>query len=89
VELFEVKLNELLKEFPKLFKDLSGVGLMRGVTVADDITVGDLVSVANQNGVLLVKSGRNRLRFLPPLTVTDSEVDEGFKRLKDGFKKAF
>jgi acetylornithine aminotransferase len=89
VELFEVKLNELLKEFPNIFKDLSGVGLMRGITVSEDVAVGDLVSIANSSGVLLVKSGRNRLRFLPPLTVTDSEIDEGFKRLKDGFKKAF
>jgi len=31
--------------------------------------------------VLLLKAGRNTLRFLPPLTITREEMDEGFGRL--------
>jgi len=31
--------------------------------------------------VMVLKAGRNTLRFLPPLTITKEEIDEGFKAL--------
>jgi acetylornithine aminotransferase len=40
-----------------------------------------VVDKAFENGVLVLKSGRNTLRFLPPLTITNQEIDLGFQRL--------
>jgi len=30
---------------------------------------------------MVLKAGKNTLRFLPPLTITKEEIDEGFKSL--------
>jgi acetylornithine aminotransferase len=43
--------------------------------------------MAFKEGVLVLKSGRNTLRFLPPLTITKDEMNEGFERLKNAFDK--
>jgi acetylornithine/N-succinyldiaminopimelate aminotransferase len=32
--------------------------------------------------VIVLKAGRNTLRFLPPLTITKADIDEGFARLE-------
>ena len=35
----------------------------------------------------LAKSGKNTLRFLPPLNITKAEIKEGFERLKAVLKE--
>ena len=39
------------------------------------------------NGLMILKAGKNTLRFLPPLTISKSEIDEGFKRLGYALEK--
>jgi acetylornithine aminotransferase len=48
----------------------------------DSDTLGRLINLARENGVMVLRAGRNTLRFLPPLTITKEEMDEGFKRLE-------
>jgi len=36
--------------------------------------------------VLVLKSGRSTLRFLPPLTITKKEINIGFERLENAIK---
>ena len=79
---FEKKLEETLQKFPNILKEITGIGLMRGLIVDSKIDVLNIVFAGNREGVLLLKSGKNTLRFLPPLTITNSEVDKGFKRLE-------
>jgi acetylornithine aminotransferase len=31
---------------------------------------------------LVLKAGRNTVRFLPPLTITKNEIDKGFARFE-------
>jgi len=81
IALFDRKLEETIAKFPRVFTKSVGAGLMRGIGVVSSIAVADIVKEANREGVLLVKAGRNRLRFLPPLTVTIEEIDKGFERL--------
>ncbi len=33
------------------------------------------------SGLIVLKAGRNTVRFLPPLTISKSEIDKGFERL--------
>jgi len=84
---FETKLKEFASEFPKMFDEVVGLGLMRGLRCFDTVDLASLIDNAFEKGVLVLKSGRNTLRFLPPLTITKSEIDEGFKRLKNAFNK--
>ncbi|MBL0702668.1 MAG: aspartate aminotransferase family protein [Sulfurospirillum sp.] len=84
---FETKLKELLLEFPKMFKKIVGLGLMRGLRCFNTVDLTLLIDNAFKQGVLVLKSQRDTLRFLPALTITKIEVDEGFKRLKNAFSK--
>jgi acetylornithine aminotransferase len=33
-------------------------------------------------GLIVLKAGRTTVRFLPSLTITKNEIDEGFKRFE-------
>lgn len=80
---FETQLEELLLKYPKLFTKSVGFGLMRGLRVVDADALAKIIVTSHEKGVLVLKAGRNTLRFLPPLTISDAEIIEGFKRLDE------
>ncbi|PZT48861.1 aspartate aminotransferase family protein [Helicobacter valdiviensis] len=79
---FSQKLQELKKEFGEIFTEEIGLGLMRGLRVKDLESLNKFLELSHKNRVLVLKSGKNTARFLPPLTITQEEMDEGFQRLK-------
>jgi acetylornithine aminotransferase len=81
IKYFDSKLSEFYENNKDKFTDVVGIGLMRGLRVIDEDTLKNVVDTAFENGILVLKSGRNTLRFLPPLTITNKEVDLGFQRL--------
>jgi acetylornithine aminotransferase len=80
-EYFENKLQEVCDNNSDLFEKRVGIGFMQGLRVKDKDMVKTILSKAFSNGVVLLKAGRNTLRFLPPLTITKDEIDLGFERL--------
>jgi len=84
---FDNKLNELMKSFPNIITEKVGVGLMKGLRIKDADTLGEIISNSFEQGVLVLKAGKNTLRLLPPLTISKKEIDEGFKRLNDALTK--
>ena len=60
---------------------LSGLGLMIGITLKSK-KAGDVVKAALDKG-LLVLTAKEKVRLLPPLTISDSEIDEGLDILID------
>lgn len=83
---FEQKLKSIFKAFPELFESVEGLGLMRGLRCKDGDILVKAIAKAFENGVLVLKAGKNTLRFLPPLTISKEEMDEGFRRLENAFK---
>jgi acetylornithine aminotransferase len=81
IEYFDTKLEEFYNAHSSLFNEKVGLGLMCGLRVKDADTLTKIVNSARENGVMLLKAGRNTLRFLPPLTITKEEIDEGFNSL--------
>ncbi len=81
IKYFNQKLEELYSANRDIFTQKVGLGLMCGLRVTDADTLTNIVNSARENGVMLLKAGRNTLRFLPPLTITKEEIDEGFKSL--------
>lgn len=79
---FSQKLDELQKKYPSLFSEAVGFGLMRGLRMNDSDTLAKLINLSRDNGVMVLRAGRNTLRFLPPLTITKDEMEEGFVRLE-------
>ena len=72
------RLRAIANKYGDLFTDVRGWGLMDGMEInADrDITSIDVVKKAMENGLLLVPAGPNVVRFVPPLIVTEEDVDQ-------------
>lgn len=84
---FEQKLKKIATDFPNIFIKAVGLGLMRGLRCKDGDILPKAIKAAFDEGVLILRSGRGTLRFLPPLTISKDEIDEGFKRLYHAFEK--
>jgi len=82
IEYFENKLLEIAKEYPEMFESVSGYGLMRALRAKTPEIRDEVVKKAFENKLLILKAGTHSVRFLPPLTITKDEIDEGFERLK-------
>ncbi len=78
---FENALQSFFEANGTLFTAHVGFGMMRGLRVRDAETLANIIALARKEGILVLKAGRNTLRFLPPLTITKGEIDEGFIRL--------
>lgn len=82
MEYFDNALSRLFEAHRDIFTQKVGIGMMCGLRVKDAETLTDLINYARECGVMVLKAGRNTLRLLPPLTITNEEIDEGFKALE-------
>ncbi len=69
----EMRLEEL-KERYGCIVGRRGAGLMQGLVF--DRPVGDTISRALENGLILINAGTNIIRFVPPLIISKENVDE-------------
>jgi len=63
---------ERLKNKHKIIREVRGKGLMIGVELKFEVK--DILMGAIKNGVLLLYSGRNIIRLLPPLVITKEDI---------------
>lgn len=77
---FRAGLDKLVADYPAILEDARGAGLMLGVKCK--ITNNDLVVRAMHEGLLTVPAGDNVIRFVPPLIITEQQVDEALGMLK-------
>jgi acetylornithine aminotransferase len=84
---FETKLKEFASLYPSIVQKSVGLGMMRGMRIKDADTLTNIINYSFEEGLLMLKAGRNTLRFLPPLTITKKEIDEGFEKLKSAFNR--
>ena len=66
-----------------LIKDVRGVGLMWGLELGEDS--GPVVKEALARGVIVNRTAEKVVRLLPPLVITEAEVDEALGRLDAAF----
>ena len=78
-------LNQLRGEFSSI-SDVRGKGLLVALEFDDNIS-GRLVAQCNEEGLLLNPVKPNAIRFMPPLTITAEEVDQGVERLESALRK--
>ena len=74
----EKRLKSLKKKYA-FIKEIRGKGLIYGMEL--DFEGGDIVQSALKRGLLLNCAAGKVLRFLPPLTITEGEIDEMFATL--------
>lgn len=81
IEYFNSALESFYMAHREFFTSKVGIGMMCGLRVKDAQTLSDTLNAAREHGVMVLKAGRNTLRFLPPLTITKEDINEGFKTL--------
>lgn len=62
-----------------------GKGLMQGLEF--DKSVGDIIKKAIDKGLLLISAGTNVVRFLPPLIITEEDIDTMIAILKKAIEE--
>jgi len=82
VAYFTAKLEAVASKYAHLFEKSVGVGLMRGLRAKSAQIQTACVQNAMQEGLVLLKAGRNTVRFLPSITISKDEIDEGFRRFE-------
>jgi acetylornithine/N-succinyldiaminopimelate aminotransferase len=77
---FYSELNQIKKEFPKIIKEVRGVGLLIGLQLFNDQT--KFIQKLTDNKLLTIRAAENIIRILPPLTVKKQEIDLAIKIIK-------
>ncbi len=69
----EEQLTKLVEKYPAA-KEVRGLGLLRGLEC--DAPVGEICAKALEKGLIVLSAGTNVVRFVPPLVIRPSHVDE-------------
>ena len=77
---FHSELNKLKYEFPKIIKEVRGVGLLIGIQLFNDQT--KFVQKLMENKLLTIRAAENVIRILPPLNVKKQEIDLSIKIIR-------
>ncbi len=74
------ELEKIVREFPQVFEDARGMGLLLGMKCV--LPVGEVQAACVAEGLMAITAGDNVLRLAPPLVVTDSDLDEAVAMLR-------
>jgi len=77
---FHNELNEIKNDYPKLIKEVRGIGFLIGLQLYNDPKI--FIKKLQDNKLLTIRSGENAIRILPPLNVKKSETDMAIKIIR-------
>ena len=72
------RLEELVNKYD-IVKERRGVGLIQGIELT--VSPKEVIAKALEKGLILFSAGTNVIRFVPPLVITESDVDEMIEKL--------
>jgi acetylornithine/N-succinyldiaminopimelate aminotransferase len=78
--LLKQKLASVVDRHTDVLAEVRGEGLLIGLKAV--VPSADLVTALRQQNLLTVGAGENVVRFLPPLIVTEAEIEEAVQRLE-------
>lgn len=81
-----IKLLKKVAENIGLISEVRGRGLMVGVEFQEDLSP-QVVAALMDEGVLTVPAGSRVVRFLPPLVISEDELQEAVKRFEKAVKR--
>ena len=82
---FKSRLESFRQSRPELVSEIRGMGLLLALVFSDTIAR-DVVSAANEQGLLLNPVRPDAIRFMPPLIITESDVDEAMDKLESAVR---
>lgn len=82
IKYFNNYLHYFVNKYPSLFLQKNGWGFMQGLVLNDENKLDEIVKKSLKKGVLVLKSGKNIIRFLPALNISKKEIRQGFERFE-------
>lgn len=82
IKYFNNYLHYFVNKYPSLFLQKNGWGFMQGLVLNDENKLDEIVKKSLKKGVLVLKSGKNIIRFLPALNISKKEIKQGFERFE-------
>ena len=73
------KLEQLMTAYPEKVQAHRGKGLMQGIVLS--VPVQSVIAKAMEKGLILISAGSNVIRFLPPLVVSNEQINEMIEKL--------
>lgn len=82
-------LRAIALKYPQHISEVRGWGLINGMELKADIplTAGEVVNAAMEEGLLLVPAGPKVVRFVPPLIVTEAEINQALHAVEKALAK--
>ena len=77
---FDKGLNKVKDKYPKIIKEIRGIGLLKGLKMSVD-NAEFMKKLMNQK-MLTVKAEENVIRLFPPLIVNNKELDEAIEKIE-------
>ncbi|MES2752678.1 MAG: aspartate aminotransferase family protein [Pseudomonadota bacterium] len=74
------KLASIVDRYPDVVSEVRGEGLLIGLKAV--VPAGDLVGALRDEKLLTVGAGENVVRLLPPLIVTEAEIEDAVSRIE-------
>lgn len=78
------RLEELVNKYD-IVKERRGVGLIQGIELT--VSPKEVIAKALEKGLILFSAGTNVIRFVPPLVITESDVDEMIEKLGEALSE--
>jgi len=75
-------LDRLAAQFPQHIIETRGQGFLRGLRLNGNLVAADVNAGLRAHNLLCVPAGENVLRLLPPLTITEDEIDFALKAIE-------
>ncbi|OTB04095.1 hypothetical protein M426DRAFT_321189 [Hypoxylon sp. CI-4A] len=83
-KLLKEKFDSLREKYPDLISEVRGKGLILGLQLTQDPL--PIVKAARERGLLIITCGSNTLRFVPPLTISEEEIESGLNILEQAIE---
>ena len=79
------RLQELARKYPAQIEEVRGMGLIQGLVLRPEVRERgpELIQRLFERGLLLNFAGNTALRFIPPLVVSEAEIDRATALLDD------
>ncbi|KAF2141226.1 uncharacterized protein K452DRAFT_359027 [Aplosporella prunicola CBS 121167] len=86
-QIFRKHFEKLQQRFPEVITEVRGKGLILGLQLSQDPT--PVITAARERGLLIITCGTNTLRFVPPLVISEKEIEEGMRILEEAMNVVF
>lgn len=78
-------LEAIAAEYPQVIESVRGLGLILGLKAV--VPNGELQAAFTAEGLLTVAAGDNVVRLVPPLVITDADIDDAVGMIRQGVRR--